>query len=147
MNKTESPCANSKYSQCLNCFSYLLPAVHSDSDEGQPNLILNSISRKKVIREPDWLRQRRPWAWWMGNDQKTRIGWKVCFFGICCPLSFHTHTHTHTNTHEHTRDLNTELSGRCLERWRKTWGCVWKKASNRIGNAKWQLNKQTLHSG
>ena len=26
-NKTESPCANSKYSQCLNCFSYLLPAV------------------------------------------------------------------------------------------------------------------------
>ena len=26
-NKTESPCANSRYSQCLNCFSYLLPAV------------------------------------------------------------------------------------------------------------------------
>ena len=26
-NKTELPCANSKYSQCLNCFSYLLPAV------------------------------------------------------------------------------------------------------------------------
>ena len=28
-NKTESPCANSRYSQCLNCFSYLLPAVVS----------------------------------------------------------------------------------------------------------------------
>ena len=27
-NKTELPCANSRYSQCLNCFSYLLPAVH-----------------------------------------------------------------------------------------------------------------------
>ena len=26
-NKTELPCANSMYSQCLNCFSYLLPAV------------------------------------------------------------------------------------------------------------------------
>ena len=26
-NKTELPCANSKSSQCLNCFSYLLPAV------------------------------------------------------------------------------------------------------------------------
>ena len=26
-NKTELPCANSKYSQCLNCFSYLLLAV------------------------------------------------------------------------------------------------------------------------
>ena len=26
-NKTELPCANSRYSQCLNCFSYLLPAV------------------------------------------------------------------------------------------------------------------------
>ena len=26
-NKTESPCANSRCSQCLNCFSYLLPAV------------------------------------------------------------------------------------------------------------------------
>ena len=28
-NKTESPCANSRYSQCLNCFSYLLQAVMS----------------------------------------------------------------------------------------------------------------------
>ena len=26
-NETELPCANSRYSQCLNCFSYLLPAV------------------------------------------------------------------------------------------------------------------------
>ena len=26
-NKTESSCANSRDSQCLNCFSYLLPAV------------------------------------------------------------------------------------------------------------------------
>ena len=26
-NKTKSPCANSRYSQCLDCFSYLLPAV------------------------------------------------------------------------------------------------------------------------
>ena len=26
-NITELPCASSKYSQCLNCFSYLLPAV------------------------------------------------------------------------------------------------------------------------
>ena len=26
-NKTESPCLNSRYSQCLNCLSYLLPAV------------------------------------------------------------------------------------------------------------------------
>ena len=29
-NKTESPCTNSRYSQCLNCFSYLLPAVLCD---------------------------------------------------------------------------------------------------------------------
>ena len=28
-NKTELLCANSRYSQCLNCFSYLLPAVLS----------------------------------------------------------------------------------------------------------------------
>ena len=28
-NKTELPCANSRYSQCLNCFSYLLPAVYA----------------------------------------------------------------------------------------------------------------------
>ena len=28
-NKTELLCANSSYSQCLNCFSYLLPAVYS----------------------------------------------------------------------------------------------------------------------
>ena len=28
--KTESPCANSRYSQCLDCFSYLLPAVETD---------------------------------------------------------------------------------------------------------------------
>ena len=26
-NKTESSCANSRYSQCFNCFSYLVPAV------------------------------------------------------------------------------------------------------------------------
>ena len=30
-NKTELPCANSKYSQCLNRFPYLLPAVCLDA--------------------------------------------------------------------------------------------------------------------
>ena len=29
-SKTESPCVNSRYSQFLNCFSYLLPAVPMD---------------------------------------------------------------------------------------------------------------------
>ena len=37
-SKTESPCANSRYSQCLNCFSYLLPAV-------------DVFRRSKIIRD------------------------------------------------------------------------------------------------
>ena len=32
-NKTESLCANSRYSQCLNCFSFLLPVVYQELKE------------------------------------------------------------------------------------------------------------------
>ena len=37
-HKTKSPCANSRYTQCLNCFSYLLQAVGQLCLEFKPNL-------------------------------------------------------------------------------------------------------------
>ena len=42
-NKTESPCANSRYSQCLNCFSYLLQAVKS--------FVLQKKKKNKIGKE------------------------------------------------------------------------------------------------
>ena len=49
IDKTESPWTNSRYSQCLNCFSYLLPAVYT---------FLNPPCLPGV-----WLESER-WFWW-----------------------------------------------------------------------------------
>ena len=49
-NKTELHCANSRYSQCLNCFSYLLPAVCSNCTKLQKSIIINNESKYKQKR-------------------------------------------------------------------------------------------------
>ena len=50
-NKTESPCANSTYSQCLNCFSYLLPAVYYMIGTHLPPPPLISMSFREISQE------------------------------------------------------------------------------------------------
>ena len=60
-NKTESPCTNSKYSQCLNCFSYLLPAVSlslslslSSKMKKTERAIVLSVSHRDHFSIRDW---------------------------------------------------------------------------------------------
>ena len=48
-NKTEPPCANSRYSQCLNCFSYLLPAVVVPLNLCCQGCVFGILLRRKIF--------------------------------------------------------------------------------------------------